>query len=126
MLNRHDAVPHFTLKTIAGDAVAYSTIWQREHLVLIALRERDTKEAAEYIARMTEALSQVRDDTALVITRNDVEGLPAPAVLVADRWGEVAHVFRADDVTALPKAEDVLEWIEHVRQRCPECEGETR
>jgi hypothetical protein len=33
---------------------------------------------------------------------------------------------QADSVDGLPSAVSLLEWLEHVQQRCPECEGEAR
>ena len=126
MLDRHDPVPHFTVRTCDGSTIAYSTIWQQQHLVLITLPEKPTSDGADYVSRVTERLKTVRDDTALVITRDPIIGLPGPGVLIADRWGEIAEVFHASQVALLPAPESLLEWIEHVRQRCPECEGETR
>jgi hypothetical protein len=127
MLHRHDAVPHFTVRADAGSTVAYSSIWQQRHLVLIALPDGPSRDTADYISRVTERLEgAMRDDTTLVITRDPVTGLPTPGVLVADRWGEIAEVFHGSRIADLPSPEDLLEWIEHVRQRCPECEGETR
>ena len=126
MLTRHGAVPHFTVETITGATIDYSRIWQQQHLVLITLRDARASDAAQYAADIDERLRAVRSDTALVVTQHAVDGLPAPGVLIADRWGEIAHVVHADDVAGLPPAQDVFEWVEHVRQRCPECEGETR
>ena len=38
-----------------------------------------------------------QDQNACVVTRDTVPGLPAPAALVADRWGEIVYL------TAVPK-----------------------
>jgi hypothetical protein len=44
-----------------------------------------------------------------------------PGLVVADRWGEIVHVARE-----VPRVADVLDWLDHLEQRCPECEGEAR
>jgi hypothetical protein len=44
-------------------------------------------------------------------------------VLFADRWGEVVHV---EATAELPAATALLEWLDYVERRCPECEGEAR
>jgi hypothetical protein len=45
---------------------------------------------------------------------------------VADRWGEIAYVAAAPHVTELPTASELIEWLDYVERRCPECEGEAR
>jgi peroxiredoxin len=127
VLGRGDSVPHFEVTTIDGRTIRYSTIWQHRNLVLIALPEADVAAAEHYLS----ALAPLRSDalaqhTGLIVTREPVEGMPVPGVLVADQWGEIACVASAPDTTALPPAHELIEWIEHVRNRCPECEGEAK
>jgi hypothetical protein len=61
-----------------------------------------------------------------VVTRDRVPGLQAPATLVADRWGEIVYVTDTSRVDELPASSDLLDWLDYVDRRCPECEGETR
>ena len=124
MLERGDAVPHFTVTDVAGKTIAYASIWQRHVLALIALSSDDAT-ASSYAASVGTALSGL-EDTAAVITRGRIPDLTPPAIVIADRWGEIVHAVRAERACDLPSAEDLLGWIEHVRQRCPECEGESR
>lgn len=116
-------IPSFTVRTIGGDSVRYRTdIWQRQHLVLARLggdgaAEQSWMEALEAARPAIEAA-----DARLVITRDPVDDVPAPSVLVADRWGEVQRSFEG----ALPEVGDLVEWVEWVSQKCPECEAEAR
>lgn len=115
-----DQVPHFTVTTADGSTFGYSTIWQAQNLVLVVLPS-----SAPDAGRTLEELRGIEmPDTRCVVTTDAVPGLEAPATLVADKWGEIAHVVHAPD--ALPGREDLAAWVEHVRQRCPECEGEAR
>lgn len=61
-----------------------------------------------------------------VVTAEHIPGLPAPGLLVADRWGEIVHVVTPNAVTELPSAARLLHWLEAIEYRCPECEGEAR
>jgi hypothetical protein len=115
-------MPHFTVTTVDGQTVDYAKdVWQRKNIVLIAVpvASGDDEVATRYAPLAAE-------DTRLVVTSAPVPGLAAPAVLVADQWGEVAQSATASSVQELPGPDELLSWLEHVRQRCPECEGEAR
>lgn len=115
-------MPHFSVTTAGGEAVDYAKdIWQRRNVVLIAVPDGiDERALAETYAPVA------AEDTRLVVTSAPVAGVRAPAVLIADQWGEVAHSVEAAAVEGLPGADELVSWLEHVRQRCPECEGEAR
>ena len=124
-LHRGDAFPHIQVTTIGDGTFNYATIWQRKHLVfaVVGASSTDDSYASALTARVAEFSAL---ETECVITRDDVTGLRTPGVLIADRWGEVIHVAEASSSTRLPSPDELIVWIEYVRQRCPECEGETR
>ena len=66
------------------------------------------------------------DETEWIVTRDPVEGLPCPGIVVADRWGEIAHVVHSSQVEDLPPADELIEWVRYLQYRCPECEGEAK
>jgi hypothetical protein len=113
------------VRTVEGTVFSYDTIWQRKNLVLVSLPDSTANAtyAAELLARAPEFHAR---HSALVVTYDRVSGLPAPGVLIADRWGEVVHVAAVSDTGTLPGADDLLEWVDYVERRCPECEGEAR
>jgi hypothetical protein len=118
-------MPHVEVRGAGGELFHYADVWQRRHLVLVALPASlpDTSYARELTAR---SAAFAAHDTVCVVTTDDVPGLPAPAVLVADRWGEIADVTAAARTEDLPTPSRLLEWAEAVDHRCPECEGEAR
>ena len=126
-LDRGDQVPHFAVTTIEGAGVSYGTIWQLRNLVLIALPPGEVEASAEYVAQFT-ARAAVFDghQAQCVATRDSIPGVNPPAVIVADRWGEVMYAAAGQRVADLPPADAVIEWLDYVQQRCPECEGEAR
>jgi hypothetical protein len=125
MLTRGDRVPHFAVTDVHGRPIAYRDIWQHRNLVLIALPS--TPSGPPDDAAYARALDgRFEDDTVGVITRNDIAGLPPPGALVADKWGEIFAVWTGAAVSDLPSAQELADWVAHVRHACPECEGETR
>jgi hypothetical protein len=47
-------------------------------------------------------------------------------VLIADQWGEIVHLVAAIDVDHMLTPRELLERVEYVASRCPECEGEAK
>lgn len=104
--------------------MSYRSIWQKRNLVLITLTDATTI-PPDYAARLAIA-SQNDEDTTWLLTREVVDGMPRPGALVADRWGEIIHVSSTTGVAPLPDVNDLIEWLNFTRMRCPECEGETK
>ena len=53
---------------------------------------------------------------------SDVQGRAAAAIYITDRFGEVFAVYRTAEGEALPKVDDILNWLEFINSQCPECE----
>ena len=51
----------------------------------------------------------------------DVQGHPATAIYVTDRFGEVFAVYRAAEGQAIPSAREIVEWLTFINSQCPEC-----
>jgi hypothetical protein len=125
MLQERDLIAHFTVTTISGERFAYSEIWQRKNLVLISLPQSGAASSTEYVSQlMAHASELTRDDSVFVITRDKVDGLPSPGVVVADRWGEIQYVAEAAGADDLPSPQELIEWLQYVQSQCPECQGE--
>jgi hypothetical protein len=127
MLERGDAVPHFEVKNLQGQLISYSEVWQHRNLVLITLRDDDSDSTRRYLTDLTNRIPEFSNqNTTCIITRDEVPGVPAPAVVVADKWGEIIYIAAKPDVGDLPMPQELLDWIDYVQTRCPECEGEAR
>jgi hypothetical protein len=111
---------------VQGQAVSYSTIWQRKNFLLVTVPVSDPLGSfAKYIGRLAVAMPALTErHTECVITRDVVAGAPSPGIVVADRWGEIVHVARGSQGTPLPEPDELLEWIDYVQHQCPECQGE--
>jgi hypothetical protein len=127
MLQTGDLVPHFIVTTFSGESFDYSDIWQRKTLVLVLLPHAESAASTKFVDQLTNQMFELTgDDSACVITRDRVSGVPSPGIVVADRWGEIHHVAEGKTVDDLPGPEDLIEWLRYVQHRCPECEGESR
>jgi len=126
MLHAGDLLPHFQVNDFYGTRIDYSSFWQRKNLVLVMLSDIDRPSRSYAEQLMARGRDSKEDDTEWVVTCDRLPGIPNPGVVVADRWGEVMHVAQAPDVAHLPVPDELVEWVDYVRHRCPECEGEAR
>jgi peroxiredoxin len=127
MLGRGDMVPHFEIRTLQGQRFSYSSIWQKKNLLLVTLPTLDAHSVDDYLTELEAGLERLgHQDLEYVITRDPIAGLSASTVLVADIWGEIVFTAEDSEVAALPAPRDVLEWVNYLNHRCPECEGEAR
>ena len=127
MLQRGDSVPHFEVKTIGGEPFSYSTIWQRRNLVFVAIPAGGSDARGTYVSRLVARKPEFSaKDAECVVTADRVAGIEHPAVVVADRWGEIVYVATASQIDDLTSPEELLDWVDYLNRRCPECEGEAR
>jgi hypothetical protein len=127
MLHRGDLVPHFNVTTLQGRTVGYTAIWQRRNLVLITFPASESESYRTYVSQFAAEMPAFSvHETECVITRDSVAGIGCPAVVIADRWGEIVHVTTGLDVAELPRLSEVLEWVAYLQNQCPECQGETK
>jgi hypothetical protein len=125
MLRPGDHVPHVSWRMIDGRTISYADLWQHRNLILVSLPTES--DFARYADRLEQDLRPaVPADTALVISHHGVTGLPAPAILVADKWGEIHYAHAASQPAEMPDSDALLEWLTYVRMQCPECQGETK
>lgn len=122
-LNRGDLLPHFEARTIQGHDFIYSGIWQRKQLAMILVPESFSDSG--FVSRWESLRADFEArETVLTISTEPVPGLPAPGVVVADRWGEIVFVAGSERVDELPGPAELLDWADYTRRRCAECEGE--
>ena len=121
LLQRGNLMPHFTVVTVQGDTFSYGAIWQHKNLALITVPAE-----ASYPDPSDRADAFRQRKSVCIVTSDAVPGVPSPGVLIADKWGEIMHVAAHGRADELPTLSELLEWLEYVERRCPECEGETK
>jgi hypothetical protein len=110
-------VPHFVVRAVDGAEVDYRSIWQTRNLLLVCLDDTDASRpfatVAEDLAKRQAELDTLQ--SRLVVTRDEVAGVPRPGVVVADRWGDI---YATLDASSLKDADDLLEWVGFVQKKC--------
>lgn len=117
-------VPHFDVTTVDGERVRYDDIWQRRNLVLVAVVAGERDAARRFASRLRAPGNELDiGDTSIVVTDDAALGLPAPTLIIADRWGEIVHRESpvAGGILQLSDVDEVLSWVQFVRMQCPEC-----
>lgn len=127
MLQAGDRVPHFDVTTLDGSRATYSAIWQRKNLVLLVLPAPDAPDAHLLVPSFASRAPDLADcDAVVIITADRISGAIAPAILIADRWGEIRFVDAPATIAGLPSVDTVVERLRSVDHECPECQGEVR
>lgn len=125
-LETRKQIPHFVVQARGRGRVAYAGIWQRKNLLLAVLPD-ETDASERYAAALEERRAEfIAHDTVLLTTADEVAGLAAPGIAIADRWGEIHFVVHGVRVEDLPPPDELIEWLHYVQIQCPECQGETR
>lgn len=105
-----------------------------DYLERLLLRDRDIRDwGGRVIAALNGVVSD--DDAPLPIAdllhgvtdpagRLRRAGVPTPAVVIADPWGEVHEAEAAGAQHAFMAVDEVTSWIRYLAIQCPECQGE--
>lgn len=118
MLRRGDQLPDFEAPTVDGAHFRYADVWQHRNLVLITTGLSSPSVVA-YLSDLRDRVAALKPDNSTVVAVQNVQALPASSLIVGDRWGEIVFIAAlSDDVARWPSSDDVLEWLEMVRQRC--------
>ena len=122
-----DLMPMFTASNrVDGRNVDYQHVWQQKNLVLVTLAEDDPTATSYAVSLNGLNASLSSQEAILIITTTHIEGIPSPGAVVADRWGEVYYVEGASRASELPGPDELMKWVQYVRNECPECQGEAR
>jgi hypothetical protein len=104
--------------------VRYDEIWQRRNLVLIVVSSQESDAGVHYASQLGARQQEFeRAETAVVVTADTVAKLPMPAVVVADRWGEILYlqVTSGGEPFRFPPIDELLSWVQFAEIQCPEC-----
>ena len=119
------ALPFFDVTTVTGERIKYADLWQRRNVLLVCLPADETTAHTSYANALARHSAELDAYSAVpVVTRDAVAGLPQPSAVIADRWGEVQYLASSGSAGDLPDVREILDTLDFVQRRCPECEGE--
>jgi peroxiredoxin len=127
---RSNLVPIFTddqratAKLLSEMAGSYAR-FRGQEAEIIAIAESPKHECARIEEQLKLPFSVLSDEDGRihhVVGASDLEGHAAAAAYVTDRYGEVFAVYRTRDGQHLPRAAEILDWLEFISIQCPECE----
>jgi hypothetical protein len=123
LLHRGNLLPRFDGTTVQGRRLEHEQLWQHRNVVLFVLTANLHDAARAYLGALDMRLSELKpDDTSLVISDHAVDGVPLDGVVIADRWGEIVYIQGlSPNLAVWPSIDDLLDWVEFVRVKCPEC-----
>lgn len=141
-------LPMLRLATAPSGAPVDLRRWGREATVLVWIDDSSCERCRAYVqeldrhredfaawdgrvivvvpAPLEEAARLKRDlDLHLIVAgdpehRSPLAGAEGPALLVADRYGDVYYVTEADARHALPGPRELEEWLKFLATQCPE------
>lgn len=91
--------------------------WDAYPLIVVPIGSGADSAAAE-----THALPRATDPGGRLSTAVAVE---APALVIADQWGEVHLRHRAGEGHRFPDVAEIVEWLRFLAIQCPECQAES-
>ncbi|HEX6749456.1 MAG TPA: redoxin family protein [Longimicrobium sp.] len=141
-------LPDLALPSAQGESTVPLRPGGRLNPVVVALHGGGCEPCRAYLHDLATVASDLREwDAHVIVVARDAAGfdrdLPFPVVVdaqrafaartgvagaavvvIADQWGEVAHVAEAGEGHDLPDAREIVEWVKYLAIQCPECQGE--
>lgn len=121
-------LPLIQVQPLDGDALVPLRRTGRLATVLVTVHP-GCETCAAYLDGLARVQTEMEEwDGRLIATHVSDElaaaGIPAPAVLIADQWGELFVVEPAGDDHAFIEPDEVVSWLRYLAIQCPECQGE--
>ncbi len=128
LLETGQRLPMMTVESVDGGAPVPLRRSGRKATVLVTLhRECDACRAYLDALAHEQAGIDEWDGRVAATFANEATadaGIPAPAVLIADQWGELFVIEPAGNGHAFIEPAEVLSWLRYLAVQCPECQGE--
>jgi len=99
--------------------------FKREEAEIVAVAKCSTEECGLIKGQLKLPFPVLSDEDGRLhheFGASDQEGDSAAAAYVTDRYAEVFAVYRTRDGQTLPRATEILSWLEFINSQCPECE----
>lgn len=92
--------------------------YRQEETAVLAIGPGEQAENQQMAARFGHLLPFLSDPAGRVIAQ---QGLALPALIIADRWGEIWAAWLGGTTHQFPSEQDILRWLSFIEIQCPEC-----
>jgi peroxiredoxin len=92
--------------------------YRQQETALIAIGPGSPDENRQLAARSGPPFPCLSDPAGRVIAQ---QGLTSPALVLADRWGEIWAAWQCGPGHQFPSQQDILQWLSFIQAQCPEC-----
>ncbi len=103
-----------TLRELAAHMDAY----HQQETVALAIGPDQLAENQQLAAQLGHPFPLLSDPAGSIIAQ---QGLDTPALVIADRWGEIWKAWVGGTDHQLPSAKDILQWLVFIESQCEEC-----
>jgi peroxiredoxin len=115
MLFFHHGVNCPVCEAFLQELATHQETYRQEETAVLAI---GPDEPAENSAQPEQPFPLLNDPSGRIISQL---GLTAPALVIADRWGEIWAAWLGGDSHQLPSKQDIQQWLSFIEAQCPEC-----
>lgn len=94
-------------------------MYHQQETVVLAIGPDEPIENEQMAARLGHPFPFLSDPAGGVIAQQ--EGLVLPALVLADRWGDIWTAWLGGTTHQFPFEQDILQWLSFIEIQCPEC-----
>lgn len=97
---------------------AHLEIYRQEETAVLAIGPDEPASNQQIAARLGHPFPLLSDPAGRVIAQ---QGLALPALIIADRWGEIWAAWLGGTTHQFPSEQDIVQWLSFIEIQCPEC-----
>ncbi len=106
-------------RNMLQELAAHMATYRAEKAEVLAIGPDQPHEAQQLAAELEYPHPLLTDPTERTAAQH---GLAVPAVVVADRFGEIWAAWIGDDQHVLPSGQEIAAWLAFIEVQCPECD----
>jgi peroxiredoxin len=106
-------------RSMLQELAAHMATYRAEKATVLAIGPDQPHAALELAAELECPFLLLSDPAERIVAQ---QGFAVPAVVVADRFGEIWAAWIGEDDHALPSGQEIAAWLAFMEVQCPECD----
>lgn len=111
----HHGVTCAACRHILQDFARHIAVFQEQQAAVLAIGPDQSNQAQDLSAELGHAFPLLNDPEGRTVAR---AGFLVPALVVADRWGEIWAAWEGGEDHALPQVDELEEWLTIIQCDC--------